>query len=306
MKQLNGKLLLNESLARYTSWRVGGRADQYYNPPGLDDLSTFLQSLDASEPITFIGLGSNLLVRDGGVRGTVVLMHNVLTALRMEGDLVYAESGVTCAKLAKFCAKEAKQGAEFFAGIPGTVGGALAMNAGCYGSETWNVVKRVTMINRRGELNTRDAAEFVPTYRHIAMPVADEWFVAAWLELAAGDAHEATQKIKALLAKRLASQPLNLPSAGSTFRNPEGDYAARLIEASGLKGYIIGGAQVSEKHANFIVNIGGATALDIELLIKHMRDTVLEKQGVALQQEVKVLGELKASELEKSELEVRK
>ena len=306
MTKLDGKLLLNEPLARYTSWRVGGRADQFYIPADLDDLRTFLQSLDASEPITFIGLGSNLLVRDGGVRGTVVLMHNVLTALRMEGDLVYAESGVTCAKLAKFSAKEAKQGAEFFAGIPGTLGGALAMNAGCYGSETWNVVKRVTTINRRGELNTRDAAEFVPTYRHIEMPVADEWFVAAWLALAVGDAHEAAQKIKTLLAKRLASQPLNLPSAGSTFRNPEGDYAARLIEASGLKGYVIGGAQVSEKHANFIVNIGGATALDIELLIKHMRDTVLEKQGVALQQEVKVLGELQVSELDRSELEVRK
>lgn len=296
MKQLNGKLLLNEPLARYTSWRVGGRADQFYIPAGLDDLRAFLQGLDASEPITFIGLGSNLLVRDGGVRGTVVLMHSVLTALRMDGDLVYAESGVTCAKLAKFSAKEAKQGAEFFAGIPGTVGGALAMNAGCYGSETWNVVKRVTTINRHGELNTRDAVEFTPSYRHIAMPVADEWFVAAWLELAEGNTQEATQKIKALLAKRLASQPLNLPSAGSTFRNPEGDYAARLIEASGLKGYIIGGAQVSEKHANFIVNIGGATALDIELLIKHMRDTVLEKQGVALQQEVKVLGEIEVRE----------
>lgn len=306
MTKLNGKLLLNEPLARYTSWRVGGRADQFYIPAGLDDLRSFLHSLDVSEPITFIGLGSNLLVRDGGVRGTVVLMHNVLTGLKMEGDLVYAESGVTCAKLAKFCAKEAKQGGEFFAGIPGTVGGALAMNAGCYGSETWNVVKRVTTINRRGELHTRDANEFVPSYRHIAMPVVDEWFVAAWLSLQEGDAHEATQKIKTLLAKRLASQPLNLPSAGSTFRNPEGDYAARLIEASGLKGYIIGGAQVSEKHANFIVNIGGATALDIELLIKHMRDTVLEKQGVALQQEVKVLGELKASELKKSELEAKK
>ena len=292
MTQLQGKLLLNEPLARYTSWRVGGRADQFYIPAGLEDLQAFMQSLNADEPIYFIGLGSNLLVRDGGVRGTVVLMHNVLTALRMDGDLVYAESGVTCAKLAKFCAKESKQGAEFFAGIPGTLGGALAMNAGCYGSETWSVVKRVTTINRRGELNTRDADEFIPSYRHIAMPVADEWFVAAWLELPKGDANEATQKIKALLAKRLASQPLNLPSAGSTFRNPEGDYAARLIEASGLKGYIIGGAQVSEKHANFIVNIGGATALDIELLIKHMRDTVLEKQGVALQQEVKVLGEL--------------
>lgn len=306
MTQMKGKLLLNEPLARYTSWRVGGAADKFYIPAGLDDLRSFLQGLAADEPITFVGLGSNLLVRDGGVRGTVVLMHNVLTGLKMEGDLVYAEAGVTCAKLAKFCAKESKQGAEFFAGIPGTLGGALAMNAGCYGSETWDVVKRVITINRRGELHTRDAAEFEPTYRHIAMPVADEWFVAAWLELPQGDAHEASQKIKALLAKRLASQPLNMPSAGSTFRNPEGDYAARLIEASGLKGYTIGGAQISEKHANFIVNIGGATAMDIELLIKHMRDTVLQKQGVALQQEVKVLGELKAAEVEKSEPEVKK
>ncbi len=296
MSQLKGKLLLNEPMARYTSWRVGGGADQFYIPESLEDLSLFLSGLDKDEPTYFIGLGSNLLVRDGGIRGTVVLMHNVLTELRMDGDAVYAEAGVTCAKLAKFCAKESKQGAEFFAGIPGTLGGALAMNAGCYGSETWNVVQRVITINKRGELNTRNAAEFIPSYRHIDMPVADEWFVGAWLDLAQGDAQESAQKIKTLLAKRLASQPLNQPSAGSTFRNPPGDYAARLIEASGLKGYIIGGAQVSEKHANFIVNIGGANALDIELLIQHMRETVLEKQGVALQQEVKVLGELEVRE----------
>lgn len=290
-ENMAGKLLLNEPLARYTSWRVGGVADKLYIPAGLEDLRQFLQSLGAADAIYFIGLGSNLLVRDGGVRGTVVLMHNVLTKLQMDGDLVYAEAGVTCAKLAKFCAKEAKQGAEFFAGIPGTLGGALAMNAGCYGSETWNTVKRVTTINRRGELHTREATEFVATYRHVQMPVNDEWFVGAWLSLESGDAEESAQKIKSLLAKRLSSQPLNMPSAGSTFRNPEGDYAARLVEASGLKGYIMGGAQVSEKHANFIVNLGGASALDIELLIKHMRDTVLEKQGVALQQEVKVIGE---------------
>lgn len=288
---VSGKLLLNEPMARYTSWRVGGKADQLYIPAGLDDLCAFLQSLDATEPVHFIGLGSNLLVRDGGVRGTVVLMHNVLTDLRLDGDLVYADAGVTCAKLAKFSAKQAKQGAEFFAGIPGTVGGALAMNAGCYGSETWNVVSRVTTINKQGQLHTRDAAEFIASYRHVDMPVSDEWFISAWIKLADGDAHESAQKIKSLLAQRLSSQPLNLPSAGSTFRNPAGDFAARLIEASGLKGYIIGGAQVSEKHANFIVNIGGANALDIELLIKHMRETVLEKHGVALQQEVKVIGE---------------
>jgi len=286
-----GKLLLNEPLARYTSWRVGGIADQLYIPADLDDLCLFLKSLNASQPVYFIGLGSNLLVRDGGLRATVILMHNVLTALKMDGDLVYVEAGVTCGKLAKFSAKQAKQGGEFFAGIPGTVGGALAMNAGCYGCETWQTVRRVMTVNRQGELHTRDAAEYLASYRHIAMPVTDEWFVAAWLAFEAGDADESAQNIKDLLAQRLASQPLNLPSAGSTFRNPLGDYAARLIEASGLKGYIIGGAQVSEKHANFIVNVGGANALDIELLIKHMYDTVLQEHGVSLQQEVKVIGE---------------
>ncbi len=289
--QKHAELLLNEPLARYTSWRVGGRADRLYVPAALEDLCAFLQSLDVVEPVYFIGLGSNLLVRDGGIRGTVILMHNVLTTLKMDGDLVYAEAGVTCAKLAKYCAKEAKQGAEFFAGIPGTLGGALAMNAGCYGSETWSVVRSVVTINKQGELNTRDASAFIPSYRHIDKPVADEWFIAAWLKLANGNAQEAAQKIKELLAKRLATQPLNLPSAGSTFRNPTGDHAARLIEACGLKGYIIGGAQVSEKHGNFIVNIGGANALDIELLIKHIRETVLAQHGVDLQQEVKVIGE---------------
>jgi len=296
VKNLTGKLLIDEPMARYTSWRVGGCADQLYLPASLEDLRAFLKAMDlikteAVKPIHFVGLGSNLLVRDGGIRGTVVIMHNVLTTLKMDGDYIYVEAGVTCGKLAKFCAKESKQGAEFFAGIPGTLGGALAMNAGCYGAETWNVVNGVTTINKQGELHKRDATEFIASYRHVELPVADEWFVAAWLDLKAGDAQVSTQKIKDLLATRLAAQPLNLPSAGSTFRNPVGDYAARLIEASGLKGYIIGGAQVSEKHANFIVNIGEANALDIELLIKHIRETVLEKQGVVLQQEVKVIGE---------------
>jgi UDP-N-acetylmuramate dehydrogenase len=291
--QFSGKLLINEPMVRYTSWRVGGVADQLYLPSDLEDLQLFLKDINPNQPIYFVGLGSNLLVRDGGVRGTVVIMHNVLTGLKIDGDLVYAEAGVTCGKLAKFCAKESKQGAEFFAGIPGTLGGALAMNAGCYGTETWNVVNSVNTINKQGELKRRDAKEFIASYRHVDMPVDGEWFIAAWLELHSGNARESAQKIKYLLATRLASQPLNLPSAGSTFRNPPGDYAARLIEASGLKGYTIGGAQVSEKHANFIVNIGDANALDIELLIKHMRETVLEKHGVALQQEVKVIGDYK-------------
>jgi UDP-N-acetylmuramate dehydrogenase len=289
--KLQGTLLLNESLARYNSWRVGGKADRVYIPAGLQDLQTFLQGLDGNEPVNFIGLGSNLLVRDGGVRGTVIVMHNALNTLQMQGDLIYADAGVTGAKVAKFSAKQSKHGAEFLAGIPGTVGGALAMNAGCHGGETWDIVNKVLTIDMQGKLHERSQDEFVATYRHVEMPAKNEWFIGAWFELANGSATEAELTIKKLLAKRLATQPLNLPNAGSTFRNPEGDYAARLIEACGLKGHQIGGAQVSEKHANFIVTSPGATAEDIDRTITLMRDTVKEKFGIELQQEVRVIGE---------------
>ncbi|MDR2876364.1 MAG: UDP-N-acetylmuramate dehydrogenase [Methylobacillus sp.] len=285
-----GKLLLNEPMRRHTSWRVGGAADRLYIPSGLEDLQQFLRGLPPGEAVHFVGLGSNLLVRDGGVRGTVVLMRDALTELRFEGTNVYAEAGVTCAKLAKFAAREHLRGAEFLAGIPGTVGGALAMNAGCFGGETWGIVNRAFTIDRHGNVLQRSQTEMEVGYRHVALP-GEEWFVAAWFQLRAGESGEAEEKIKALLAKRLATQPLNLPNAGSTFRNPAGDFAARLIEASGLKGYRIGGAQVSELHANFIVNTGDATADDIERLIAHMRDEVLQKQGVELQREVKIIGE---------------
>ena len=285
------QLLKNEPLSRYTSWRVGGLADHVFIADNLSELQTFLQSLDHAEPIFFIGLGSNLLVRDGGVRGTVVVMHQALNDLHMDADFIYAEAGVTCGKLARFSAMQAKKGAEFMAGIPGTVGGALAMNAGCYGSETWNIVHQVLTIDRNGITHVRQDSEFISSYRHVEMSAADEWFLGVWFKLEAGEMDESLAKIKKLLATRLASQPLNLPSAGSTFRNPHNDFAARLIEASGLKGHQIGGAQVSPKHANFIVNTGKCSALDIELLIKHIKSTVLEKQNVALQQEIKVIGE---------------
>jgi len=288
--QAQGTLLMNESMARYNSWRIGGKADRLYIPSSLDDLSAFLQSLDAEEPVNFVGLGSNLLVRDDGVRGTVVVLHNALNRLQMEGNLIYADAGVTCAKLARFTAKQAKQGGEFWAGIPGTVGGALSMNAGCHGGETWDSVHRVLTIDLKGTVHERNATEFVVAYRHVEMPVVNEWYVGAWFNLAVGDPEVSEQKIKTLLAKRLDTQPLNLPNAGSTFRNPEGDYAARLVEACGLKGHMIGGAQISEKHANFIVNLGNATAHDIEQLIDLMRDQVKEKFGISLQQEVHVLG----------------
>ncbi|MFW5439757.1 MAG: UDP-N-acetylmuramate dehydrogenase [Methylophilaceae bacterium] len=289
--QSKTKLLENEPLERYTSWRVGGKADRLYVPTGMNDLVEILSGIDPDDPIFFIGLGSNLLVRDGGVRGTVIVMHHALKEVRVDGDYIYAEAGVTCGKLAKFSASNNNAGAEFMAGIPGTVGGALAMNAGCYGGVTWDIVYQVLTVDRHGNTHVRNANEFIASYRNVEMPVLEEWFLGAWFELSVGSAQEANRKIKELLATRLASQPLNFPSGGSTFRNPKGDYAARLIEASGLKGYQIGGAKVSPKHANFIINVGECKALDIELLIRHMKEQVLEQQGVELQQEVRVIGE---------------
>lgn len=290
-KESKAKSFENESLERYTSWRVGGKADRLYIPTGMEDLIRILATIDPQDPIFFIGLGSNLLVRDGGVRGTVIVMHHALKEIRLDGQYVFAEAGVTCGKLARFSASNQKSSAEFMAGIPGTVGGALAMNAGCYGGETWDIVYQALTVNRQGQTFVRNANEFIASYRHVEMPLPEEWFLGAWFDLPKGSTVEGNVKIKELLATRLASQPLNFPSGGSTFRNPKGDYAARLIEASGLKGYQIGGAQVSPKHANFIINVGGCTALDIELLIRHMKEQVLAQQGVDLQQEVKVIGE---------------
>lgn len=292
---LRGRLLRDESMARHVSWRAGGRAKQAYVPADLQDLAAFLRTLPADEAVCFVGLGSNLLVRDGGFDGTVVLMHNSHGLMRMDGDLVYAEAGVASPKVARFAALHGYEGAEFLAGIPGTIGGALAMNAGCYGAETWEVVERVQLVRRSGEIVERTPADFDIAYRHVASRRGtlgrDEWFVGAWLRFTPGDTRRARLRIKELLSARVASQPLNLPNAGSVFRNPPGDHAARLIEASGLKGFAIGGVRVSDKHANFIVNPQGrGTAADIEALIEHVRATVQARFGIALHPEVRIVG----------------
>jgi UDP-N-acetylenolpyruvoylglucosamine reductase len=293
--ELRGKLRSDVDMSRHTSWRAGGRAERAYQPADLDDLCAFLRRLPQDEQLHWIGLGSNLLVRDGGLRGTVLMMHATLSELRMETNgLVYAQAGVPGAKLARFAARHNLGGAEFFAGIPGTLGGMLAMNAGCYGGETWNVVERVQVVNRRGELSERTAQDYGIGYRHVALRHGgSEWFVGAWLRLPDGDGEASREQIKALLSKRIASQPLQTPNAGSVFRNPPGDHAARLIEHCGLKGRRIGGAKVSEIHANFIVNTGGATAADIENLIHEVRATVAAKAGVDLHPEVRIIGEAK-------------
>ena len=291
---VRGEVRLNEPMKKHLSWRAGGAADRCFWPADAADLAAFLTGLPQNEQICFAGLGSNLLVRDGGFHGTVVFLHGVLKELRREPDgSIYAEAGVASPKVARFAAMHELGGAEFLAGIPGTVGGGLAMNAGCYGAETWDFVERVQTIDRTGEMATRLPADFDIGYRHVA-PRRDveEWFIAAWFRFPRGDEATARQRIKELLTRRIATQPLELPNSGSVFRNPRGDHAARLIEACGLKGLTIGGARVSEKHANFIVNpVGRATAADIEALIGRVRDTVLAKQGVELVPEVRIVGE---------------
>ncbi len=289
--KLRGRLRHNVPLARHTTWRVGGPADHCYQPADLRDLSAYLASLPPDEPVMWLGLGSNLLVRDGGVRGNVILTHGVLNVLeRIDDAGVRAGAGVPCAKVARFCANAGLAGAEFLVGIPGTIGGALAMNAGAFGGETWRQVTAVETIDRAGRIHRRSPAEYRIGYRSVEGPPG-EWFVAADLGFDHGDAHEANAKIKALLQQRAASQPMGLPSCGSVFRNPPGDHAGRLIESCGLKGYHIGGACVSEKHANFIINRGGATAADIEALIGHVRATVARECGVDLVAEVRIIGE---------------
>jgi UDP-N-acetylmuramate dehydrogenase len=295
---LRGRLLANEPMCRRVTWRTGGAADRAYVPADLEDAAQFLRSLPAGEPVYLIGLGSNLLVRDGGIRGTVMLMHSSHAAMRMDGALVYAEARAASPKVARYAATHGYVGAEFLAGIPGTVGGALAMNAGCYGSETWDRVERVLMLCRSGEMRERKPGDFDIAYRHVALRAAelgtDEWFAAAWFGFDRGDSATARRRIKQLLQQRIGSQPLALPNAGSVFRNPPGDHAARLIEACGLKGYAIGGARVSEKHANFIVNAGGrGSAADIESLIEHVRQAVIARHGVELIAEVRIVGEKK-------------
>jgi UDP-N-acetylmuramate dehydrogenase len=286
-----GMLLRHEPMAHHTSWRVGGPADQFYKPADLADLVQFLQSLPAGAPVLFVGLGSNLLVRDGGIRGTVICTSGVLSGLSLESDgRVRAEAGVACNKVARFCAKHGLVNAEFLAGIPGTMGGALAMNAGAFGGETWNVVAAAETIDHRGVLRLRDKSEFEIGYRHVERPPG-EWFTAAFLQLPHGDVKASEARIKELLAKRNATQPTNTANAGSTFRNPPGDHAARLIEAAGLKGFCIGGACVSDKHANFLVNTGDASAADVEALIEHIRQTVKHVHGVELVREVHIVGE---------------
>jgi len=281
-----------EPMSRHTSWHAGGPADVFFEPRDAADLSAFLARLPRQTPVLWLGLGSNLLVRDGGVRAVVVSMHAALEGLARVGESgIRAEAGVHCARIAKQCHKWGLGPAEFFAGIPGTLGGALAMNAGAFGGETWNHVVEVEVMSRAGERSVRTREAYVVGYRSVRGPQEDECFIAAHLRFGkhpgAGE-----YAIRDLLARRRQTQPIGEWSCGSVFTNPAGDHAARLIEEAGLKGHCIGDACVSHKHANFIVNRGTARAADIEALILHVQETVNSRFGIVLQPEVRIVGEV--------------
>ncbi|MDX2345265.1 MAG: UDP-N-acetylmuramate dehydrogenase, partial [Legionella sp.] len=279
-----GTQLRREPLSAYTTWRIGGPAKSLYKPLDMNDLAAFLSACPMGEPLTWLGLGSNSLVRDGGFSGTVILTQGCLNGLDLiADDLIRVEAGVSCAKMARFSARENLEGGEFWAGIPGTMGGALRMNAGCFKAETWDAVVEVETMTRAGEIRRRRPEDFKIGYRSVEGLEVDEWFIAATCRLIPGDKKIALDRIKTLLAHRALTQPTSEYNCGSVFRNPTGDHAARLIESCGLKGFMIGGAMVSKKHANFIINHEGrASSANIEALINHTHQTILDKTGIDL------------------------
>lgn len=296
---LRGILRFNEPLAPYTSWRIGGPAARYYRPLDVEDLLLFLSLCSPTEPLSWLGLGSNVLIADEGIAGTVIHTLGMKSVpICAEGDLIWVSAGVPCAKVAKYCAKEGLKGGAFFAGIPGTVGGALAMNAGAFGGETWNSVVKLEITNQRGERQYRTPKDYKVGYRSVEGP-ANEWFLGAYFRFEKGESHETAEQkalITYLLRMRNETQPIGVLSCGSVFQNPPNHYAARLIEHSNLKGFAIGDAMVSPKHANFIINTGNATAKDVCQLIQHIRQCVWKTHQICLEPEVRIMGALSFAE----------
>ncbi len=276
-------LKYDEPMSRHCSLRAGGITREFCAPENIEELSEFLHHNNL--PVLFIGLGSNLLVRDNGFDGVIIHTKN-LKEMSFSNGLVEAEVGATLAKLSRFAETNLKHGAEFLSAIPGSVGGALAMNAGAFGSEIWQYVVSVRTINLDGKIQQRGKSDFVIDYRSVTHNHVDEFFISAQFNF---DLEKANDNVRDLLHKRNSSQPIGLPSCGSVFKNPKGKYAAKLIEQSGLKGYCIGGACVSEKHANYIINQNNASASDIEKLILHIQTTVNKQHKIQLEPEIIII-----------------
>ena len=288
MTILEKNCVQNELLASHTSWKIGGRADIFFSPNSRDELSEFLKSNDCS--ITWLGNGTNILIRDGGVRGAVISTKKSFNNIQLlDRSNCKVEAGVSCFELAMHAVKNNIGPAAFFSGIPGSIGGALTMNAGCFGHETWEFVKSIEVIDRNGEIHHLDPKEFSVSYRSVSFPFP-LWFLSC--DMTFPDKGVTTmEELKSMRNSRIERQPLTENTCGSVFKNPDGNHAGDLIERSGLKGFRIGGCSVSEKHANFIVNDKRATARDIETLINHIQNTVKDRFGIDLDTEVRIIGE---------------
>ncbi len=285
-------LLIAEPMKKHTSFRIGGPADCLALPQNEEELKALLRkAAEQSVPVTLIGNGSNLLVRDKGIRGLVIKLGNMLNDITVCGNSITFGSGVSLAMAARKAAELALSGMEFAVGIPGSIGGAVYMNAGAYDGDMSKVVTRVRVIDMAGEVSELKASELAFSYRHTALQGRGLIVTAVTVELACGDKEAINAKMADFSNRRLTKQPLDLPSAGSMFKRPPGYFAGTLIDQTGLKGYTVGGAQVSEKHAGFVVNIGGATAHDVLQLIRDVQDKVFAAHGVHLEPEVLVLGE---------------
>lgn len=293
LEELNiGEYLFDEPLSKHTTWKIGGTADLMILPSGKEQLISLIKLLHKHGiQWTSIGRGSNMLVSDKGIRGVVIKPAAGLDYVRFEGNTVIAGAAYSFIKLAVMASKQGLTGLEFAGGIPGTVGGAVYMNAGAHGSDVSRIFKSAEIVLANGELVTYKIDDMNFSYRHSVLQEMTGFVVEATLELEAGDHKEISAEMAKHKARRLQTQPLKMATCGSVFRNPPGDFAARLIEESGLKGFQIGGAQVSELHANFIVNTGQATAQDVLALITHIQGVIQERYGISLIPEVLVVGE---------------
>ena len=276
-------LKINEPMSKHCSLRSGGETSEFFQPLDILELSKFLKN--NTKPILMVGLGSNLLVRDKGFDGVTIHTKN-LKELNISENFIESGAGTSLAKLSRFALANFKYGAEFLSAIPGSVGGALAMNAGAFGSEIWQYVVSVKTMSYSGEIKDRKPSDFEITYRSTIHKNSNEFFVSAIFNF---NLKEQNDDVSELLKKRNSTQPIGLPSCGSVFKNPKNHFAAKLIESSGLKGYCIGGACVSEKHANYIINQDNATAQDIENLIAHIQDVIKQQFDIELETEIIII-----------------
>ena len=285
-------LLPAEPMTKHTSFHIGGPAELMAQPQSEAELqSLLLKAAEAAVPVTLVGNGSNLLVRDKGIRGLVIKLGSMLRDIKVSGNMLTFGSGVSLAQASKKAAELGLSGMEFAVGIPGSIGGAVYMNAGAYDGEMSKVVKSVRVMDAAGEVSELSAGELDFGYRHSALQGSSKIVTSVTVELAAGDKQAIAEKMAYFSNRRITKQPLELPSAGSMFKRPPGYFAGTLIDQTGLKGYTVGGAQVSTKHAGFVVNIGGATAADVLQLISDVQAKVFAAHGVHLEPEVLVLGE---------------